>query len=102
MPEELYQSERKQSALETNQGLVNIGQCEAEGNRPAFVFGDEDQIGASYPELEWAMNFESDPRGEEQLSPKQKEILRIYRRLHTNNRHKMEPIPVFKVPDSLR
>lgn len=60
---------------------------------------DEDQIGASYPELEWAMEFDGDESG---LSERQKEVLVIFRRLHKANRHKMEPIPVCIIPDELR
>ena len=60
---------------------------------------DEDQIGASYPELEWAMAFEGDEAG---LTARQAEVLAIYRRLHQANRHKMEPIPVCMIPDALR
>lgn len=60
---------------------------------------DEDQIGATYPELEWAMTFTGDENG---LTIRQKEVLEIYRRLHKMNRHKIEPIPVCVVPKSLR
>ncbi|MDD2983485.1 MAG: NAD(+) synthase [Crocinitomicaceae bacterium] len=60
---------------------------------------DEDQIGASYPELEWAMEFEGD---ESTLSPRQQEVLVIYRRLHRINLHKIEPIPVCIIPDNLK
>jgi NAD+ synthase len=60
---------------------------------------DEDQIGASYPELEWAMTFDGE---ESSLSNRQSEVLTIYRRLHAANRHKMEPIPVCNIPDALR
>jgi len=63
---------------------------------------DESQIGATYAELEWAMRFESDPGGENQLSARQREVLRIYRRFHNINKHKMNPIPVCTIPDSLR
>ena len=52
---------------------------------------DEDQIGASYNELEWAMTFNGD---ESSLSPKQKEVLEIYNKFNTANKHKMLPIPV--------
>ena len=57
---------------------------------------DEDQIGASYAELEWAMEFDGDESG---LSVRQREVLAIFRRLHKANRHKMEPIPVCMIPD---
>ena len=53
---------------------------------------DEDQIGATYDELEWAMLYEG---SEEELTDKELEILNIYRTLNKNNKHKMEPIPVF-------
>lgn len=56
---------------------------------------DEDQIGATYPELEWAMEFSGD---EQACSTREKEVLAIYRRLHRANLHKMEPIPVCKIP----
>jgi len=60
---------------------------------------DEDQIGASYPELEWAMEF----RGEtSELSDRQKEVLEIYNRLNRANRHKMEAIPVCTIPQELK
>ena len=60
---------------------------------------DEEQIGATYPELEWAMAFTGD---EESLDARQREVLAIYRRLHAANRHKIEPIPVCAIPPSLR
>ncbi len=60
---------------------------------------DEDQIGATYPELEWAMQFDG---GEEELSSRQKVVLSIYRDFHRRNRHKMEPIPVCEIPAELK
>lgn len=60
---------------------------------------DEDQIGASYPELEWAMNYQGDEAG---LTERQKEVLSIYNRFHKANKHKMEPIPVCLIPDSIK
>ena len=60
---------------------------------------DEDQIGASYAELEWAMDYSGDESG---LSARETEVLSIYRRLNKMNRHKMEPIPVCQIPDSLK
>lgn len=60
---------------------------------------DEDQIGANYPELEWAMDFDGDEAG---LNGRQREVLAIYRRLHAANRHKMVPIPVCEIPEALR
>ena len=60
---------------------------------------DEDQLGATYPELEWAMEFRGD---EQSLSIRQKEVLAIYRKFHQQNKHKMEPIPVCLVPKDLK
>ncbi len=60
---------------------------------------DEDQIGASYPELEWAMEFNGD---ESKLDPRQKEVLEIYRKLNRANLHKMLPIPVCEIPENLK
>ena len=64
---------------------------------------DEGQIGASYGELEWAMGFEADEtKSEEDLGDREKEVLGIYRRFNAANRHKMDPIPVCPIPQSLR
>ena len=60
---------------------------------------DEDQIGATYAELEWAMTFTGDILS---LSSREKEVLDIYNRLHRINKHKMVPIPVCKIPDNLK
>jgi NAD+ synthase len=60
---------------------------------------DEDQIGATYPELEWAMLFHGN---ENELTSRQQEVLTIYRRLNTANKHKMLPIPVCFIPDEVR
>ena len=63
---------------------------------------DEDQIGATYPELEWAMDFDRRGGDESGLSQRQQEVLAIYRRLHQANLHKMVPIPVAIIPDHLK
>ena len=56
---------------------------------------DEDQIGATYPELEWAMDFEGE---EAELSERQRNVLEIFRKLNRQNKHKMIPIPVCEIP----
>jgi NAD+ synthase len=63
---------------------------------------DEAQIGASYPELEWAMDFDRRGGDESGLNQRQLEVLSIYRTFHRANRHKMVPIPVAEIPDHLR
>ena len=64
---------------------------------------DEDQIGASYPELEWAMEFIATNSGENEntLSDRQKEVLKIYRKFNRANQHKMLAIPVCEIPEEL-
>jgi NAD+ synthase len=54
---------------------------------------DEDQIGASYEELEWSMDFKGDV---ESLKGRELEVYKIYSKLNHQNLHKMAPIPVFK------
>jgi len=54
---------------------------------------DEDQIGASYEELEWAM--EQPESISEDLNDRQKEVMKIYLKFRNSNLHKMEEIPVF-------
>jgi len=63
---------------------------------------DEDQIGASYPELEWAMEYDSAKQPESSLSEREKEVLAIYTRLNRANQHKMNPIPVCEIPADLK
>jgi NAD+ synthase len=60
---------------------------------------DHDQIGASYDELEWAMQYSGD---ETNLSVRQKEVLGIYRKFRAINLHKMDSIPVCRIDDSVR
>jgi NAD+ synthase len=55
---------------------------------------DEDQIGASYDELEWAMTIEEEKTASTSLSEREKEVLKIYKKLNKINQHKMNPIPV--------
>ena len=60
---------------------------------------DEDQIGATYPELEWAMAFSEDERD---LSTREKEVLAIFKKLNSANQHKMHAIPICKIPENLK
>ena len=56
---------------------------------------DEEQIGASYEEIEDAMmNFNKS----DNLSKREKEVLDIFNSFHKTNRHKMDPIPVCEIP----
>lgn len=52
---------------------------------------DEDQIGASYDELEWALNYyDKFGYNTDNLTERQREVLLIYFDRHTKNRHKLE------------
>ena len=55
---------------------------------------DEDQLGASYVELEWAMMENEKEANSDNYSIREKEILAIYLGLNSANKHKMIPIPV--------
>ncbi|UGU14868.1 NAD(+) synthase [Sinomicrobium kalidii] len=63
---------------------------------------DEDQIGATYPELEWAMKMNEEGKSPEDFEGREKEVFGIYRRFHRANKHKMIPIPVCEIPEALR
>lgn len=75
--------------------------------------GDEDAIGATYPELEWAMDFcnkfgDINTMGEYNdvanllnLDDRKKEVLKIYLERHEKGMHKVSPIPVCKIPHAL-
>jgi NAD+ synthase len=54
---------------------------------------DEDQIGASYEELEFVMDFKNNP---DLLNDREKHVLAIYNKLHLSNQHKMIAVPIFK------
>jgi len=59
---------------------------------------DEEQLGASYDELEWAMNEDDNGKTEADYFGREKEAFSIYKRLNTINQHKMNPIPVCLIP----
>lgn len=63
---------------------------------------DEDQIGASYPELELAMEQDqlitTGQLSAESLKGREAEVYAIYKSLNRANQHKMLPIPVCIIP----
>ncbi len=73
---------------------------------------DEDQIGATYDELEWAMKFEEEFNStmnrqekmakEITLNDREREVLSIYRKYHNANKHKMVEIPVCAIPTEVK
>ena len=63
---------------------------------------DETQIGATYDELEWVMEYIQNnphytPSDLDMLTDKQLNVLRIYMNLNNKNKHKMVETPIFKV-----
>lgn len=63
---------------------------------------DEDQLGASYDELEWAMLEAEKGSLAESFSGRKADVFKIYNRLNFVNQHKMQPIPVCEIPDSYK
>ncbi len=55
---------------------------------------DEDQLGASYDELEWAMTAVLEDFDPQHFTKRELEVFEIYSKLHRANLHKMNPIPV--------
>lgn len=63
---------------------------------------DEDQLGASYDELEWAMQMQEQGKSVNDFSGRNKQVYSIYSRLNKANQHKMNPIPVCEIPKALK
>ncbi|HBR12867.1 MAG TPA: NAD(+) synthase [Chryseobacterium sp.] len=63
---------------------------------------DEDQMGATYPELEWAMEQQADGKTATDFEGRQKEVMEIYLKLNKATQHKMNPIPVCEIPKELK
>ena len=63
---------------------------------------DEDQIGASYPELEWAMQMKDQGKTADDFTGRQREAFEIFMSYNTRNQHKMIPIPICEIPNDLR
>ncbi|KAB1156703.1 NAD(+) synthase [Flavobacterium luteum] len=55
---------------------------------------DEQQLGASYDELEWAMEEDELGKTAADFSGREKEVFEIYKHLNKTNQHKMNPIPI--------
>ena len=59
---------------------------------------DEDQLGISYNELEWAMTYMGNYW---EATEREQQIIDVYNRHRKINKHKMEEIPVYIMEDSL-
>lgn len=63
---------------------------------------DEEQLGASYDELEWAMNMAEQGTSADELNGRELEVFEIFKRRNRVNKHKMLPIPVCEIPAELK
>ena len=63
---------------------------------------DEDQLGASYDELEWAMLENEKEMLGSNYSERENEVLKIFYKLNNSNKHKMLPIPICIIPMELK
>ena len=58
---------------------------------------DEEQLGATYDELEWAMNELDKNLVTKQYTEREKTVLKLFKTLNSTNKHKMIPIPICKI-----
>lgn len=63
---------------------------------------DEDQLGASYNELEWAMKMKDEGKSLHDFEGREREVYNIFLHLNKANQHKMIPIPVCLIPENLK
>ena len=63
---------------------------------------DEDQIGASYDELEWAMKQKDLGKNLQDFSGREAVVFKIFTNYNFKNQHKMNPIPVCTIPLHLK
>ena len=59
---------------------------------------DEQQMGANYSDLELAMNLVETKKDEKSLTEKERQLKNLFEKLQNQNKHKMHPIPVCKIP----
>ncbi|CAF2503590.1 unnamed protein product [Rotaria sp. Silwood2] len=89
--------------------VLGVGQEIIKASPTDGLYGDtrtdEDQLGASYDELEWAMNhldLSDTKEGEATLTDRQKEVIDIYKKRHAANLHKLVEIPRCIIPPELK
>ena len=63
---------------------------------------DEDQIGATYKELEWAMEQKDLNKKLIDFKGREKEVFQILQKFNKQNLHKMNAIPIYRVPEILK
>ena len=84
--------------LEVTKSIINAAPTDG-------LFGDnrtdEDQIGASYDELEWAMKMNDSEKSSEDFEGREKIVFDLFLKLNSTNKHKMIPIPICKIPKDI-
>ena len=84
--------------LEVTKSIINAAPTDG-------LFGDnrtdEDQIGASYDELEWAMKMNDLEKSSEDFEGREKIVFDLFLKLNSSNKHKMIPIPICKIPKDI-
>lgn len=63
---------------------------------------DEDQLGATYPELEWAMTKKAQGFVNSEFKGREAEVFNIFEKLNRINQHKMVSIPVCIIPENCK
>lgn len=63
---------------------------------------DEEQIGASYDELEWAMKKDEEGKTANDFEGRKQEVFKIFKQRNAANQHKINPIPVCNIPVHLK
>ena len=98
---DLMKSEVYSIAKELGVAEEIIGAAPTDG-----LFGDsrsdEEQIGAKYSELEWAMLMDEQNKTENDFSGREKEVFQIYKKRNNANKHKVDPIPICEIPVHLK
>lgn len=98
---DLYKSEIMSIAKELNlpSSIQNAEPTDGlwEDNR-----SDKDQLGYSYKDLEWAMNMIDKGFLPENFHGQQRRLIEKYLKFNKNNKHKILPIPICKIPNNLK
>ena len=58
---------------------------------------DEDQLGATYPELEWAMDAHEKNLSSSEFNTRQKEVFEIFKGHFNQNQHKMQSLSLIHI-----
>lgn len=85
--------------------VLNVPESIQKAQPTDGLFGDsrtdEDQIGASYDELEWAMKEAESGKKSTDFYGRKKTVFEIYTRRNRANKHKMVAIPICTIPKDL-